>query len=143
MLRAALSILEVNWRPSRSQLRSFAAVAVLAFGALGCIAWAGPVSAAALPRHVPSIAAWTATAWAAVGLCEPTWALPLYRLLTAISLPFGLLSAWLFLLLLFFGVITPVALLRRFLRRSSHTTQGSAWLECRQPTDKSDYFRQF
>jgi hypothetical protein len=134
--------MELNWRPSRSQLRSFSGVAVCLFGCLGFIGWHRDLQFATASQHVPSLLAWAGALWAVVGLIEPRGALPLYRLLTAAGFPFGLISAWLFLLLLFFAVITPLALLRRSLRPRSPPT-GSAWVECKRPTDKSDYFRQF
>jgi hypothetical protein len=138
------SLLHVNWHPSRRQLRGFAILAFLVFGLLGWVGWHGAfeLGAALLPSNLPSaLAGLVAALCVLAALFEPRWALPLHRLLTAASLPFAFVSTWLLLLALFFGVITPIGWLMRRLRPSP-AAHGSAWVECRRPVDKSDYFRQ-
>jgi hypothetical protein len=92
--------------------RSFALVVGLAILVLA--AWVG------LRRGAVAPAAWlaaTALALAVAGLMRPAILRPLHRAWTAVGLVLGWFASRLVLAALFYGVVTPLGLLRRATRR--------------------------
>jgi hypothetical protein len=132
----------LDWNPSSRTLRQFAVVAFLFL-----------VGAAAL-AHLRG-KGWLAQALPlALGVLAPIfgWLRPqalrlLFVLLSVAVYPIGFVLSHVVLLILFYGVITPLGALGRLARsdplslRRKQTLQ-SYWVERRRPRDKASYLRQ-
>jgi hypothetical protein len=137
------ALVPIDWRPARRTLRNFGFVALMMFGALAYATWHNSAHGAAAAAISLAIGA-LGLASAVCSLVRPEWNRPLYLSLTLASLPIAWCVAWLLLIALFFGVITPSALLYRLTNRRRRDRQsGSAWHAARPPRDKASYFRQF
>jgi hypothetical protein len=140
---------KVTWNPSDRQLRQFG---LCALGALPLLGWL------ALGRPVPS--SWTVFEAAAFSVLttggllsgllawlSPRTLKPAFLAATLATLPIGLVVGELLLLIVYFGVFTPVAILFRLigrdaLRRRFEPAAPSYWTLKQQPVDVQQYFRQ-
>jgi hypothetical protein len=148
-----MGMIEVNWNPPAKQLRSFGWICLVAFGALG--AWLHyrqtlfgfefqPDTAAMVARALWGIAAVSAL----LALVAPRALRPLHVLLTAISLPIGLVMSHVLMALLYYGLFTPVALIFRIMGRDAldrrfEPDAVTYWTKRKPVTDRKQYFRQF
>jgi hypothetical protein len=148
-----MSLIEINWRPSRTGLRAFGLAGALAFGAIG--AWvyfrASFLGIGISPRAAEA-AAW---ALAAISLlfCLLSWVRPgalrpAYVAMVLVGLPIGLVLSYGILAVVFYGVLTPTGIVLRLLGRDAlgRGFQGGAksyWAPRRPVEDVGRYFRQF
>ena len=142
-------LVKMTWNPSNRQLRQFGVCALLALPLLGWMV---------LGRTSP--ASWTSAqtavfgAFAALGLLGGLLAVlwpqalkPAFVALTLATMPIGLIVGELVLLIIYFAVFTPVALLfcligRDALERRFEPNRTSYWAPKTQATDVRQYFRQ-
>ena len=147
-----MGLTAINFRPERKTLRRFGLAATVAFGALG--AWA-------FFRHTLFGAALTAETaravgialWALAGGCgllaavAPRWLRGLYVALTLLTLPVGWVISHVALGIVYYGVLTPVALVFRLIGRDplrrKRAAAESYWIRREPTTDVSRYYRQF
>jgi hypothetical protein len=148
-----MSLIEINWRPSRTGLRTFGLAGALAFGAIG--AWvyfrASLLGIGISPRAAEA----TGWALAAISLlfCLLSWARPgalrpAYVAMVLLGLPIGLVLSYGVLAVVFYGVLTPTGIVLRLLGRDAlgRRFQGGArsyWAPRRPVEDVRRYFRQF
>lgn len=107
-----MSIVEINWNPSRKELRVFAVlqlvffsvVAAIVFRRTGSLAVAGALWAVSL-------------AAAAVGCWHPPWIRPFYVGWMAAVMPIGVVVSYAVLAIVWYLVITPVGLIMRLCGR--------------------------
>lgn len=145
-------MIELDLHPDRRTLRQFGLMALLVFGALAACAlgeawlFAGGLGAARLP-----------VAWALAGVAVvsglfsavfPAGNRALYVGMSVVAFPIGLVTSYVVLGVLFFGVITPIGLVLRLtgkdpMMRRFRSDQASYWSEARSKRDKASYFRQF
>ena len=132
----------LDWNPSPRKLRQFAAVAVVFLVALATTAHLRGRSelAQALPLGLGTIVG-------LLGLVQPTALRILYVLLSIAVFPLGFAVSHLILLVVFYGVITPLGVLSRLARSDllslrSDPTARSFWRERHRPHDKASYLRQ-
>jgi hypothetical protein len=146
------SLVHIDWHPGVRTLRSFGFVALAVFAAVAYATWPGSGQGeGSLASHWKTAislgAGGLGLASAAFSLLRPTFNRPLYVALSCLSYPASWATAWIGLLVLFFGVITPVALLSRCFGRRSlrhrRSESSSAWWPARPGRDKASYFRQF
>jgi hypothetical protein len=150
-----MSLVEINWRPDRHQLRRFALAWGGVFALIGAVAaWdrgpiAGDGGSLEGGRWLWPSLIWTAAVIGSVGgLLAPPFASWLYRISMALALPLGWLVSHALLALLYYVVFTGFALLfralnRDVLHRRFDLKQRSYWVE-RDPVSGIDrYFRQF
>ena len=131
------SVVELDWHPSRGVLRRFGIAAALLF------AWFAFSSYRhGLPSSLSAAFGACAAMCVAFSWRKPTWNRPLYLALACLSFPLRWLLAWAALILLFFTVLTPVALVVRRLRNQAAHNDGSAWLPARKRREKARYFDQ-
>ncbi len=132
----------IDWNPSARTLRQFAAVAFLFLAGAAGLAYlrgrGGPAWAVPLGLSV---------AVGLVGSLRPEALRLVFVLLSLAVYPIGALVSHLVLLVLFFGVITPLGGLGRIarqdpLRLSRGKPPQSYWHERRRPLDKASYLRQ-
>jgi hypothetical protein len=148
-----MGMIEVNWNPPARQLRSFGWICLVAFGALG--GWLRfrktlfgfdfqPETAARIALILWGIAALSAV----LALLAPRALRPLHVLLTAISLPIGLVISHVLMALLYYGLFTPMALVFRLMGRDALERRfdreaASYWKKRKPVADSSQYYRQF
>jgi len=135
---------EINWHPSRRELRTFALIAFIAaivvallfykFGGLG-FRWIGGVFVLGAAALLSSFVSLRLTRLIYLGSIIAT-------------LPIGLLISFLLLATFYFGLITPLALIFRLisrdaLRRKFDRDLESYWISHRQPDTIGRYFDQF
>jgi len=133
---------DVPWRPAPRVLRQFAALWLVFFGAHA--AWQG------LARGRPALAcllAALALAGGLLGLARPQAVRPIFVGWSVLVFPAAWLTSRLGLLVLFYGLFTPVAVCFRLLGRDGlglHRPPGATcWAPLPSPAAPADYFRQF
>ena len=140
---------KMTWKPADRQLRQFGVCAAIALPILGWLflgrgdprAWRetqpaifGALLALAVLAGLLAYARPRALRWPFVGA-------------TLVTLPIGLVLGELLLLVLFFGIFTPMAFLFRLIRRDAlqrwfDSSATSYWTAKTQATDPQQYFRQ-
>lgn len=145
-----LIALELN--PTAKQLRMFGFIALVAFGWLGAVIyWKGTFFGITVGEATRGVALtlWGMGALTGVfSVVYPRANRPLFVALTFITYPIGYVVSHIIMALLFYGVITPVAVLFRLLGRDPLTLRNSPdaesyWETHVQRKDKKSYFRQF
>ena len=134
---------DIPLNPTRKALRQFAAawlVFFLAFGAHQYLARKHP----AFGLTVMGVA----LAISLLGWIKPPAVRWLFVGWMVAAFPIGWLISWLTLLLMYYGIITPVALFfrirgRDLLRRKPTAAPTSFWLPKETPEDVRSYFRQY
>ena len=135
---------EINWHPSRKELRTFAIIALLAASLVALLLW----------RFKGLGIRWTAViiSFGTVILLSSFISLRLTRLIylgfILATLPIGLLMSFLLLATFYFGILTPLALIFRLigrdtLHRKSDPDADSYWITHRQPDHLDRYYNQF
>jgi hypothetical protein len=136
-------LFEAPGRPSDRQLRQFAwALIVFVTIVLAVRVWRGqPIG----PGSMVLVAAgWSLGALGALWPRGIEW---LFVAATAVTRPIGLVVSELMIVLMYFGVITPVAIVGRLvgrdrLRRAFDRRAASYWVPRKPTADPSRYFRQ-
>jgi hypothetical protein len=144
-----MPMLPIPWKPDARQLRQFGLCGLVAVPLLGWFL---------LGRTAPT--GWTGSQWgffgcflaagAALGglaLACPRALGPVFVAASLITLPLGLVVSEAALLVLYFVVLTPLALLFRLfgrdpLQRRFEPQAATYWAPRRQPDDPGRYFRQ-
>jgi hypothetical protein len=136
-------MIDINWKPSPRMLRQFAVAALFGFGLVGgLVAW---------KWDNLDVARWLWAAGAVIcvlGLIAPRSVLPVYILLTAAAFPVGLVISHVILLIMFFGLFTPIALAfrlfgRDLLQRSIEPESASYWSLRSDPLPPRRYYNQY
>ncbi len=135
-----MAILDVNFSPSSRQLRQFGLVCL---AALPLIAWLWT-------RSLPAVG-WAGGAGlllCVAGFVAPQVLKPVFLGLTLITLPIGLVVGELTMLLLYFGLFLPMALVFRLTGRDSLMRRHRAdaetfWNERQSPRNVRNYYHQF
>jgi hypothetical protein len=144
-----MGLLGINRNPSERHLRQFGWCALAALALLGWArtGWAPP---AAWDSSQRVVIAWLLTAGAllaGLGQFRPRALRPLFVMAALITLPLGMVLGEVILVVVFFFVFTPMAVLFRLigrdsLRRRREPTVASYWLPRAQPQDPLQYYRQ-
>jgi len=126
-------VIAADWRPTPRKLRQFSALLIVAG------------FAAAFVRE-PSNAAFIVAALGILGVTWPAIARPIFLAATAITLPIGWVVSHLLLRLIYYVVLTPLALLFRAFGRDPlqlrRRDSNSYWHAFQQGRDIESYFRQ-
>jgi hypothetical protein len=147
-----MALLEIQWNPDRRQLRSFGLIAAVMCLLLGACARAGYVLAWPVPVETAARAATTfwmaALACGTLAVVRPPMLRPLYLLLTLAGFPIGVVVGHLILAFVYYGVLTPIAVVFRVagrdaLKRTLDRTAGSYWIPRQSAGDARRYYRQF
>ncbi len=133
---------DVTAPPTDRKVREFAAAAAIVCAGLaagsvcrGNIALATVCAAIALAAFLP-------------GVYRPRWLAPVYTATMVVTFPISWTISLLLLALLFYGLVTPLALAFRILGRDPlsrklSSDQASYWQTKPQATDSRRYFRQY
>ena len=134
---------EIPFRPATKALRQFAAAWLVFFSALGAHQY--------LVRHRPGaglILMSMAVVIGALGLVKPAMVRWIFVGWMVLAFPIGWMISEVMLLLMFYGIMTPVAVLfrmrgRDLLRRRRVPEATTFWLPKEAPQDVRSYFRQY
>ena len=147
-----MSLVQIDWDPSPKMLRNFGLIGLVAFAAFGALTWTHR-----FPMHwVPdgaitpvSIVMGAMAAFCGVfGLVAPALVKPIYLALTVVSYPIGFVLSYVIVSIMFFLVITPIAVVFRIfgrdpLNRKFDAAAATYWIERHPPETVKRYFRQF
>jgi polyferredoxin len=145
-------IVKLDLKPSSRQLQQFGWFALIAFSALGALAFfRGSLFGMALGAAAKPLAygLWgLAAASALFSLLAPAANRPLFILLSLVAFPIGLVVSHVVLGFLFFGILTPLGLFFRLigrdrLERRFEPQRESYWVDAAPARKPEDYFRQF
>ncbi|MEO0337109.1 MAG: hypothetical protein AAF202_11985 [Pseudomonadota bacterium] len=127
----------------------FGRMAPIGFGILGAlIAWRSGVVEGDWPWIIPLCVWSTGASIFSVSFIRPRWLLPIYQLLFGLGWLFLTAIGYLAMSLIFFLVLTPVALVfqiihRDALHRKSEATAQSYWLPLVGDQPSESYYRQY
>jgi hypothetical protein len=148
-----MSLVQINWRPDRNELRKFGFISLVAFSGLGIWLFVRQsifgIGLSADGARVAAYVCWVLAAASLAGsLTVPEVLRPLYVGLTAISLPIGFVVSHLLMAIVFYGLLTPIALCFRMigrdaLQRRLEPSAKSYWQQRRVVEDRGRYFKQF
>lgn len=122
---------DIDRHPASSKLRQFGLLCLVA----GC---------AAIPRFgwAPAVVGGVA---ALAGIVRPAWLRPIFVGASIAAFPAGWLISRLILGLVFFGIVTPIAIVFRLAGRdrAGIRTAAPRWIGRNEERDPRSYFRQF
>ena len=136
-------MIDINKNPSKKDLLVFGGLLVIFFSVLGSFfffRWSNPTVAQGL--------------WLGGGILSLLYSLipalrrPIYLAWMYLAFPIGWVISHLLLVLIYYGVVTPVGLLLRLfgsdpMRRKLEPDAETYWIEERPKRDAKSYFRQF
>jgi hypothetical protein len=137
-------VLEINWNPSRRDLRQFGAIWLPAFAVLF-----GVIVGYRSGAWNTATALWIlALVSAALGLAKPEWLKPLFVGWMIAAYPIGWTVSHLVLGAAYYGLFTLVAIIMRVFRydplnRTRSRSSETYWADHEQRTEPGAYFRQF
>jgi Saxitoxin biosynthesis operon protein SxtJ len=138
-------IVGLNLHPSRRQLRQFGLAALAAFTVLGTAALRNDGSGGRLTAYV---LLGLGVVSGILALFWPKANKPLFVIISVLAFPIGFVVSHVLLSLIFFGVLTPTAMLLRWIGRDAlerkwDKERASYWSDLPRAIDKKQYFRQF
>jgi hypothetical protein len=140
-------LVRIDWRPSTTSLRSFGAALIILLASSVLSRHLRSSELALLHDPLDLACGALVLLTAALTLRRPAWLRPAYVVMGVATYPARWLLAVFSLSVLYFGVITPIAIGLRCVRKhraqSGATAGGSAWVVSRPRQDKAHYFRQF
>ena len=148
-------LVQLNLNPNAKQLRQFGFIALGAFSVIGAVVlWRGGLFGLSFGEATPSVAygLWGLGIISALfSLLWPPANRPLFVTLIVLTFPIGLVVSHVVLAVLFFGILTPVALFFRLigrdpLERKFDRERESYWTDLAEVPAANvtkDYFRQF
>lgn len=147
-----MALVKMDWNPPAKTLRLFGVIGVVAFPLLALAAHRQFGLFAGLPA-----AAVQGTMYTLLGLggycligaaAAPTILKPLFIGMSIVGIPIGLVVSYLLLGIVYFLVITPIALIFKIIGRDSMTRKfepaaQTYWVPRKRNNDIKRYFRQF
>ena len=135
-----MALVEIDWEPSPRKLRQFG---------VGLLVFAAVLGALLLRRGRPA-GNWVLGIGAALGLltlAAPAAGRWVYKAWMSVAFVMGTAMSWLLLALLYYGVLTPLAVVFRLLGRDElrlrQAKGDSYWTPIAMPEDKSSFERLF
>lgn len=133
---------EIRFDPSRRELRQFAGLCLLGFGALAGWHFARGDST------IAAIFAALAVGLGGIGLAAPRVLRPIYVGWMIAVFPIGWTVSKILLAIVYYGLFTPIGLVFRAIRRDAlqlkePTQAGTFWRPKPMPKDVRRYFRQY
>lgn len=140
---------EINFNPDAKTLRQFGYLCLVLLPIVGWSfsGWQNPLSMSETGQWTVGILAGVGAVLAVVGTVRPMLLKWVFIGLCLVALPIGLVVSELLMLLIFFGIFTPVALLFRLigrdaLERKLQPAAKTYWRPKPRVTDVKRYFRQ-
>ncbi|UCF38924.1 MAG: hypothetical protein JSU96_08835 [Acidobacteriota bacterium] len=144
-----MSLIKIDWNPGKKALRQFGLTMLIGLGVVGVLlAWKWGSFSGQASWTGPFVLWGIGVAMGLFALLAADWLKPAYLLWMGLAFPIGWLMSHLFLLLVYFGIFTPVALFFRLvgrdvLRRRKRNRNDSYWIARRSQPVARRYFRQF
>ncbi|MEK6235643.1 MAG: hypothetical protein N2C14_13120 [Planctomycetales bacterium] len=134
-----MRLVEIQWNPTRRQLRQFGMICLVALPAAGWF-WGGGLLVVGMLACAGFVAA-------VAGFLAPSLLKPVFVTLMLLAAPLGMVIAELAMLLIYFGVFLPIGLVFRLARRDGldRTMDKKAttyWRSKKQPGGPASYYRQ-
>lgn len=135
-----MSLIEINWSPSRKQLRQFGFLCLLVLPLLGWL-WSANATSIIILLGIGSLIAFLANV-------QPRWVQPLFVGLVLVTAPIGMVVGELAMLLIYVGVFLPISLLFRLAHRDALQLRmdreaETYWQTKREPKDIASYYRRY
>ena len=131
-----------NWYPNDQQLRQFSLASILGFALVGVVLY----RAWGLSLQTACVVAGLGLGWSVIGLIKPAVARMLYLPLMFLTLPIGWVISNLLLRVIFYGVLTPLGLIFRLMKRDPlalmRPAETTYWQKHEQITDPTRYYQQ-
>ncbi len=139
-----MALIDINWKPPSHQLRQFAVAFAVFFTGLAVYFHYGRN----LPFTTAGILACGAIVVGGVGFLHPPFIRPVYVVMMAAALPIGMVLSVVLLGLVYFGILTPIGLLRRALGKNAMAPRPDPdaetyWTRRAPPAKPGRYFRQY
>lgn len=137
-------MLEINWNPSRRELRQFATIWLPAFAAV-----AGLIVGWRSGSWNTALVLWTAAAASVIlGFSKSELARPIFLGLTLAAYPIGWIVSHVVLGVIYYGLFTLVGLTMRLvgydpMNRQFNSRASTYWREREARVEPGSYFRQF
>jgi len=138
-----MALVDINWNPSRKELRVFSLL-LIGFGAI-----VAAILFRRLESQTPAVAGLIVTGViGAIGFAAPTLIRPLYVVWMALAFPIGWTVSHLIMLAIYYMVLTPIGLAMRLcgrdpMQRRFDRGAQTYWLPRTPRKDLKNYFRQF
>ena len=137
-----MQLLRINTQPTKQDLRVFAAVWMVFFSGIGAIAWHKG-------NHTWAAVAWTASLSVSLpGLAFPRSIRAIYLLSIYVTYPFGIVSSYAILAVVYYLLFVPIGVIQRLfgrdpLNRKFDPKLESYWVPSTGRTDSESYFHQY
>ncbi len=147
-----MSMVKIDWTPPARTLRAFGFICLAAFPLLGVMSYFRVLAFALVPEsasaNVAIVLATLGVLCGLLGVAAPKLLKPLFVGMSIIALPIGYVVSHTLLILLYYLVITPIALIFKLIGRDSMHRKldrdaETYWIERTTPADAKRYFRQF
>ena len=134
-----MQLITINRQPTRRQLRQFGLVSLFAWPLFGWLCGAGTLVMVGLMM--------AGAVLATTGFLRPLWIRPLFVALSIASAPLAIVLGELALLLIYVGLLLPVAVVFRLCRRDGLERRmdreaATYWQPKEQPGGPASYYRQ-
>ena len=138
-----MAVIDINWNPSRRELRQFGGL---------CLVFFGLIAGYAYYRHdattVASVLGGLAVVLGTMGAVAPAALRPVFVGWMVAAFPIGWTISHLLLGLLYYGILTPIGLILRAvgydpMNRELDPKASSYWSQREPVEDVGRYFRQF
>lgn len=139
-----MKLIEINWKPDDRQLRQFGLICLPGIPLAGWLVTRGHGA----NSTVLGLLAGIGLAFALAAMIRPGLLKYVFLAATIVTLPIGMVVSELILVLIYFGLFTPIALLFRLMGRDAldrawNKGANSYWVSHTQATDATRYFQQY
>jgi hypothetical protein len=143
-----MPFVKLNWKPTPKQLRQFGVVFLTGFVVMGLAKYFWPFSwGISQDKNVGFYSMLIGLIGGGIALTGTRLALPLYYLWMGIAFIIGNIMSRVIMVIIYYGVITPLALIGRLVGRDRlqlrKTETGSYWHDISLPKEPEKYERQF
>jgi hypothetical protein len=143
-----MKLIDINRHPTDRQLKQFGIAALLFLPLIGWLATGKPRTLAAANLPLLGSLAAVGLVFALLAFLKPRALQPVFVGASLVTLPIGLVVGEVVLLVIFFGLFTPMGLLFRLLGRDAlqrRLDRGAKtyWQPKRQPDSPARYYQQF
>jgi len=134
-----MKLVEINWNPTNRQLQQFGITCLFALPLLGWL-WGGSL-------QIVSLLGLAGLVLAIAGMSLPIAVKPVFLAIAILTTPIGIVISELVMLLIYFGVFLPVALVFRFSGRDALQMKldrdaRTYWQSKTQSSGAASYYRQ-
>ncbi len=138
-----MTMVEINWHPSRKELRVFAVLLIVFFAIVAAVIYQKTSS---VPASITIVV--VASIIGLLGWCVPNFMRVVYVTWMLAVFPIGFVISHVILAVVFYLVLTPIGCIMRLcgrdpMQRQFDSSASSYWVARHQENRPSRYFRQF